>query len=66
MAKPQAKNYKQLSEQLSQILDWFEGDQVNLDQAIVKYEEATQIIVQMETYLKLAENKVRKITAARK
>ena len=64
MAKPPSKNYKQLSEQLAKILDWFEGDQVELDQAIAKYQEASKIIAEMESYLKTAQNKVRKITGS--
>ena len=63
MAKTATKNYKQLANQLAEILDWFESDQVDLDQAIAKYEAATGLISQMEAYLKSAENKVRKVTA---
>jgi len=57
------KTYAQLSQELARIIEWFEGDQVDLDSAIDKYDEATKLIAQMEKYLKTAENKIKKITA---
>ncbi len=66
MTKPKVKNtktYRQLSEQLADILAWFESQDIDLDQAVAKYEQATQLLDQMERYLKNAENKVRKINA---
>lgn len=66
MAKktPTAKNYQQLADQLAKIIDWFESDDVDLDQAISKYQQATKLLAEMENYLKTAENKIRKITKA--
>jgi len=66
VTKPKVKNtktYRQLSEQLADILAWFESQDIDLDQAVAKYEQATQLLDQMERYLKNAENKVRKINA---
>lgn len=57
------KTYRQLGDELNRIMEWFEAGDVDLDQALVKYEEAVQILGQMETYLKTAENKIKKITA---
>lgn len=62
--KPQ-KNYRQMSEQLDEILAWFESENVDLDEALGKYEQALQLIDEMQNYLETAENKVRKITAVR-
>lgn len=58
-----SKTYAQLSQELAKIIEWFESDQVDLDSAIDKYDEATKLIAQMEKYLKSAENKIKKITA---
>ena len=58
--KPQT--YQQLSDQLAALVDWFESDQVNLDQAVSKYEEAMELLKQMENHLKSAENKIKKIS----
>lgn len=62
MAKSQSKNYQQLSEELNQLIDWFESEAVNLDEAVEKYEQAMALLNQMEDHLKTAENKVRKIS----
>lgn len=61
-AKP-AKNYQQMAEALSRLVEWFESDAVNLDEAVGKYEQAMELLKQMEDYLKTAENKVKKLSA---
>ncbi len=65
-AKPpkSQKNYRQLSAELSDVLDWFDSEEVDLDEALAKYQEAMKLIKQMETYLKTAENKIREISAS--
>ncbi len=54
--KPQ--NYQDLSEQLDELLAWFDGDQIDVDEAIAKYEQAIQLTKQLEEYLTNAENKL--------
>lgn len=56
------KTYQQLSDELNKLIEWFEGDKVNLDEAVEKYEQAMNLLKQMEDHLKLAENKVKKIS----
>ncbi len=58
-----AKNYQQLAKQLADILAWFERSDVDLDEAIAKYAEATELVKQIEAYLKTAANQVKKINA---
>ena len=60
-AKP-AKTYQQLSDEFAELTAWFESDQVNLDEAIEKYEQAMELLAQMETLLKTAQNKLKKIS----
>ena len=62
-AKAKEKSYQQLAAELAEIIDWFESDNVDLDQAIVKYQAATKLLQQMENYLKTAQNTVSKISA---
>jgi exodeoxyribonuclease VII small subunit len=57
------KTYQQLNDELASLIDWFEGDQVNLDEASAKYEQAIELIQQMEKYLATTENKIKKISA---
>jgi exodeoxyribonuclease VII small subunit len=61
-----AKSYREMTTELDEILLWFESGDVDLDEAVAKYEEAAQLIEQMEKYLKSAENKIRKITVGKK
>jgi exodeoxyribonuclease VII small subunit len=62
MAEPK-KSYQQMADELTRLIDWFESDEVDLDEAVVKYEQAVSLLQKMEDYLKTAENKVKKISA---
>jgi exodeoxyribonuclease VII small subunit len=55
------KTYQQMADELAGLVEWFESDAVNLDEAVSKYEQAMELLSQMEAYLKTAENKVKKI-----
>lgn len=57
------KTYQQMNDELAELLAWFESEQVDLDQAVSKYEETMKLIKQMQEHLKTAENKVNKISA---
>ncbi len=57
------KTYQQLSDEFSELVAWFESDEVNLDEAILRYEKSMELLNQMEKYLKSAENKIKKIDA---
>jgi exodeoxyribonuclease VII small subunit len=58
-----SKNYRQMASELDQIMQWFESGDIDIDEAINKYEEARKLIVEMEKYLKTAENKIKKISS---
>jgi exodeoxyribonuclease VII small subunit len=57
-----AKSYREMAEELDQIMQWFESGDLDIDEAVKKYEEATKLLNEMEKYLKTAENKIKKIT----
>jgi exodeoxyribonuclease VII small subunit len=61
MAKT-SKNYREMAQELENIISWFESDQIDLDAAAAKYEEAVKLLNEMETYLKTAENKIHKVS----
>jgi exodeoxyribonuclease VII small subunit len=68
MAKSKEKRvrtYREMSEELDNILIWFESGDVDLDEAVAKYEEAQALLNEMEKYLKTAQNKIRKIAAVK-
>jgi exodeoxyribonuclease VII small subunit len=56
------KSYQQMADELAGLIEWFESSSVNLDEAVSKYEQAMQLVKQMENYLKSTENKIKKIT----
>ena len=55
------RTYRQLQAELNQILDWFESGEVEIDQALAKYQQAMALIAEMEKYIKTAENQLKKI-----
>jgi exodeoxyribonuclease VII small subunit len=57
------KTYAQLSAELNEIMEWFEGEEVDLDEALAKYQQAAKLIEQMEKQLKTAANKIKKLNA---
>ena len=62
--KPSTKSYAELSAQLAEIMQWFESGDVDLDEALAKYQQATKLIEQMEAYLKTAKNKIKKVSGS--
>lgn len=62
MATPKKpESYQQMADELNGLIEWFESDSVNLDEAVDKYEQAIDLLAEMESFLKTAENKVKKI-----
>lgn len=60
----QSTGYKELSEELDQVMADLEGGQLDIDQAVTAYERGLAIVRELETYLKQAENKVSELKAA--
>lgn len=60
-APKKSQSYQQMHDELDKLIEWFESDGVNLDEAIEKYEAARQLLKRMEDYLNTAENKIKKI-----
>jgi exodeoxyribonuclease VII small subunit len=62
-AKKEVKNYKEMTAELAEIMEWFESGNIDIDEAMAKYQKAMELIKEMENYLKTAENKVVKIAS---
>lgn len=62
MAKENLRNYQKMNTELAEIIEWFESDKVNLDEAVAKYEQALKLVSEIKTYLKSAQNKIKKIS----
>ncbi len=56
-------NYRQLNQELDQVLSELESADLDIETALQKYQRGMEIIQQLETYLKIAENKVTKLKA---
>ena len=63
MAEKSVKTYRQMNEELAELMAWFESEQVDLDAAVSKYEQAMKLLAAMEAHLKTAQNKIKKIAA---
>ncbi len=55
------KSYQELKTELDAVMQWFESDELDVDEALEKYEQGRALIVELEAYLKTAENKVTKV-----
>ncbi len=51
-------SYKDLSDELDTVMADLEGGELDIDQAVKRYERGLAIVRELETYLKEAENKI--------
>lgn len=56
------KTTAELQKELDELLLWFESDQVELDEAVKKYERGAKVIELLQERIKTAENTIKKIT----
>lgn len=56
-------DYNKLNDELNDILEQLESNDIDIDQAIAKYERGMQVIEQLEAHLKTAQVKVDKVRA---
>ena len=55
------KSYKELKQELDEVLAWFEQDDIDVDEALVRYREASELISQLESLLESTSLEVRKL-----
>lgn len=61
---PKSKNYEELTVELNEILAKLQSTDLAVDEAVKVYERGVAIAKELETYLKQAENKIKKIHKA--
>ena len=49
--------------ELEDIVEWFDGDNLDLDKSLEKFERGAELSKEIKTFLDHAENKVKKIKA---
>jgi len=59
-------NYQAMRAELDEIVEQLQEGTLDIDEATKQYERATQLIKQLEDYLKVAENKISKVKIASK
>jgi exodeoxyribonuclease VII small subunit len=57
-------DYRKLSAELDAILEELQTADLDIDEAVKKYERGMQLVKELEGYLQAAENKVTKIKAS--
>lgn len=55
------KTYTELKNELNEMLEWFEQDDIDVDKAIEKHEQAEKLIAELKTYLEATEQKIKKV-----
>lgn len=63
MKKNSEVNYKDLKDELDNILVSLQSDSIDVDESLIKYERGREIINKLTDYLKNAENTITKINA---
>lgn len=61
---PKSKDYAELNTELNEILTKLQSTDLPVDEAVKVYERGMAIAKELETYLKSAENKIKKIHKA--
>jgi exodeoxyribonuclease VII small subunit len=56
-----AKNYQTLSIELDTVLSALQSPDVTIDEAVELYEKGQKVLMELEAYLKSAENKISKL-----
>jgi exodeoxyribonuclease VII small subunit len=56
--------YQEMTIQLDTLVAELQNSNLDIDEALKKYEEANKLISKMEVYLKTSENKIKKIKSA--
>jgi exodeoxyribonuclease VII small subunit len=62
MSVSKKKSYRELKAELESILQWFEGGNIDVDEALTKHKEARSLLDELEAYLAETEQKITKVT----
>ena len=52
------RNYKTINDELIAIVEWFDGNDLDLDEALQKFEAGIKLSNELQNYLRGAENTV--------
>ncbi len=60
---PTPKSYRELSTELDALMTELQSGELDIDEAVKKYQRGMEIVKELQKYLKEAENKVKKVKA---
>ncbi|MEX0668381.1 MAG: exodeoxyribonuclease VII small subunit [Candidatus Saccharimonadales bacterium] len=55
------KTFQQQLEELEAIIEWFDSEDVDIDEAVTKFEQGTKLINDLKKHLSEVENKVTEV-----
>jgi exodeoxyribonuclease VII small subunit len=62
MAQKKPLDYKELNNELDDILDQLQNPETDIDEALLLYARGQKVVKELEQYLKTAENSVKKLS----
>ncbi len=54
-------NFSKSYQELQKIVEWFEKEEVDLEEGIEKFEEGSKIVKDLKDYLEKMENKIKEL-----
>ncbi len=61
MAIDKKFNFAKSYQDLQKIVEWFEKEEVDLEEGITKFEEGSKIVTDLKNYLEKMENKIKEL-----
>jgi len=61
MAVDKKFNFSKSYQDLQKIVQWFETEEVDLEEGIAKFEEGAKIVKELKNYLEKMENKIKEL-----
>lgn len=55
------KTYQQLKTELDEVLEWFDSGDIDIEEAVEKYEKANKLLKELEKLLSEAELSIKKL-----
>lgn len=54
-------NFKKSYQELQNIVEWFEQEEIDLEEGIKKFEEGSRLVKELKEYLEKVENKIKEL-----
>ncbi len=54
-------NFSKAYQELQKIVEWFEKEEIDLEEGIKKFEEGSEIVKDLKGYLEKMENKIKEL-----